>query len=202
MRSRLPKILTVLLLVSAWGSARAQSLETNAVMILRAQATSIAQDVVGKLGSSLPDSGRVVVRVESHANKTMIENAFLETLNRSVLKPLLPMNAPPGVPALDVLVLDQSVSYREIGTGAFERTVKTNLEARFQPEGNSSVEYLGLYRRATADTVAHRDDLQVFGSDRESPTGEASFFDKIAAPVLMITGAFLIVYLFFTVRNG
>jgi hypothetical protein len=200
-RCRFVNIVAAVLMVLGWRTARAQLSETNARVILRAQTAGIAQDVAKKIGRSLSDSVRVVVRVEAPANQMMVENVFVETLSRSFLRPLLPNSAPPGVPAIDVLVLAQSVDYREIPAGAFERTVRTILEARFQPEGGADVKYLGTFERATADTVAHRDEAQVFGRRLGPSLESASFFDKIAGPVLIITGAFLVVYLFFTVRN-
>jgi hypothetical protein len=194
-------MIVALLIILGWRTVRAQATEANALLIMKAQTESIAQDVVKKLQRSDADSGRVVVRVEARTNQTMVENAFVDVLGRSVLKPLLAMNPPPGAPAIDVLVLGQTVDYREIPDGAFERTVKTVLEARYQAGGGADVEYLGTFQRSSADTVLHQDEVRVFGRRLEPSTESASFFDKIAGPVLIITGAFLIVYLFFTVRN-
>jgi hypothetical protein len=200
-RCRLSYIVAALFIILELKTAGAQSMETSALLVLRAQTASIARDVVRQVKSSLPDSARVVVRVESKTNQTMVENAFVETLSRSLLKPLLPVSAPPGVPAIDVLVLAQSVDYREIPAGAFERTVKTILEARFQPADGADIEYLGSFQRTSADTVAQRDDVQAIRRSPERVPENASFFDRIAGPVLIITGAFLVIYLFFTVRN-
>jgi len=200
-RCRLSYIVAALFIILELKTAGAQSMETSALLVLRAQTASIARDVVRQVKSSLSDSARVVVRVESKTNQTMVENAFVETLSRSLLKPLLPVSAPPGVPAIDVLVLAQSVDYRELPAGAFERTVKTILEARFQPGDGADIEYLGSFQRTSADTVAQRDDVQVIRRSPERVPENASFFDRIAGPVLIITGAFLVIYLFFTVRN-
>jgi len=184
-----------------WRTAGAQPTETSAVMVLKAQTASIAREVVSEVRSSLPDSDGVLLRVEARAYQTMVENAFVQELSRSLLKPLLPMRAPTGTPALDVLVLDQSVGYRPIPAGTFERTAKTVVEARFQRGAGADVEYLGTFQRTSTDTVVQREALQVFGRGTDPSVENASFFDRVAGPVLIITGAFLIVYLFFTVRN-
>jgi hypothetical protein len=200
-RLRLVNIVAILLAFSGWSVSRAQTVKAISETVVYNLAAGIAQEVLDKIESSFPDSGQVAVRVEGHTNRTTIENAFAEVLSRSRLKPVLGMDALPGGAAIDVLVLGQSVDYRQISSQEFVRTVATNLEVRFQPERSTSAQYLGRFERTSMDTVARRSDMQLFGGGEEHVPDDTSLFDRIAAPVLIITGAFLIVYLFFTVRN-
>jgi hypothetical protein len=97
-----------------------------------------------------------------------------------------------------VTVLEQGVRYVGLSTGEYRREVRTSIEARDVPHDSSSMQYLGISTRVDVDTVAFREEVGLLLPARES---ERTLFDKLVGPVLLIGGAFLVVYLFFTVRN-
>ncbi|MCX6142472.1 MAG: hypothetical protein NTZ35_04560, partial [Ignavibacteriales bacterium] len=99
---------------------------------------------------------------------------------------------------LQVVVLEQGVRYVGLSTGEYRREVRTTIEAREVPRDSSAMKYVGTFSRSDIDTVAFREEGGIVPLARDS---ERTLFDKLVGPVLLIGGAFLVVYLFFTVRN-
>jgi hypothetical protein len=103
-----------------------------------------------------------------------------------------------GKSSLRITVLDQSVRYASLSGGEYRREVRTSFEARGSRTDTSSITYVGLFTRVDDDTVGFREEIGVLPSAQD---GDRSLFDKLVGPLVLIGGAFLIVYLFFTVRN-
>jgi hypothetical protein len=98
--------------------------------------------------------------------------------------------------------VEQGVRFQGRTSGGYDRIAKTTLDARLHEGGGGEVHYLGSFSREASDTVAQRDEPFSVGFVKEEyAEGSTSFFEKIAGPVLMIAGVFVIVYLFFTVRS-
>ena len=202
MRRHLTRLITLgMLIATGWCRSQTQALDQSAFLILRAQATSIAADIAEKIRPRLVDSASVRVSVEARTNQMMVENVFLEILDKSGLKSSLGRTDITSA-VVQVHVIDQSLSYAATNSGTFQRTIQTILEARFQLPAISDTTYLGSFQRSSIDTVQHREEPRTYGLHGEGPrSGTSSFFERIAGPILMIAGTFLIVYLFFTVRN-
>jgi hypothetical protein len=166
--------------------------------VLRTQASSIAEEATARLGQSISGVDQIGIMVEGGTARPLVENAFLDLFGRRGLHAIL-TNAQGTVRNLfHVTVLDQSVRYSILSNGEYRRDVQTALEARRSSRDSSTVEYLGLFKRQDVDTVAFREDGGLSGPVGD---GERTLFDRLLGPVILIGGAFLIVYLFFTVRN-
>jgi hypothetical protein len=136
--------------------------------------------------------------VEGGSARVLVENAFMELLNRRGIRTSLQPGQGAGKRTLQVTILDQGVRYVNLSTGEYRREVRTSIEARSVSRDTSAMEYVGTFRRVDVDTVSFREEIGISPLVGE---GERTLFDKLVGPVLLIGGAFLVVYLFFTVRN-
>jgi hypothetical protein len=177
---------------------QAQTARMSGTLVLRLQAGAVAEETLGKLGTSLKTVDQISLNVEGGSAHALIENAFLELLNRQGIHTSLQPAQGTGRRVLQVNVLEQVVRYVGLSTGEYRREVRTAIEARDVASDSSLMQYLGTFNRVDVDTVAFREELGMVPPARES---ERTIFDKLVGPVLLIGGAFLIVYLFFTVRN-
>jgi hypothetical protein len=177
---------TAIVLASQRGISQAPD---AAPVRLRDQASSIAQEIVGKLG--LEPSGPVLVNVESSPWKTMMENAFIEALKNAGIKVLL--GAVGQERELRIVVLDQSVTYQTIHSGGFQRLCRSVVEARMQRI--QEVVTIGMFSRESIDTVAAKTD------SLRSSEYDPGFFEQILGPLLIIAGSVTIIALLFTVRS-
>lgn len=200
-RQRLQWIFSCLL-VSLRLSAYAQPSEIASIVILKNQAASVAEEIVQKNKNVFGDSSSVELKIEGSLHQTLTENAFADVLNRSGYRVTVGTKEPRSTNSLHVLVLEQGIRFSERTSTGYERRARTILEARYQKGAGGETQYLGLFTRENADTVTQRDELTMGVLNQESAKENSiAFFDRIAGPALIITGAFLIVYLFFTVRN-
>jgi hypothetical protein len=189
---------TGLLFAASPARLSGQTSGLGASLVLRSQAASVAEEAVSRLGNSLNGIDRVGLVVEGGSAPLFVENAFLDFLNRRGVHMVLTGGPASPKEVIQVSVLDQSVRYSSLPSGEFRREVQTAVEARRAFADSSSMEYLGLFKKLDIDTVAFREEIGMTAVGRE---GERSLFDRLLGPVLLIGGAFLIVYLFFTVRN-
>jgi len=170
----------------------------SGTLVLRSQAGGVAEETLGKLGASSKGLDQIILNVEGGSVRALIENAFLELLNRQGIHTTLQPTQGVGKRVLQVTVLEQGVRYVSLSTGEYRREVRTSIEAREVPHDTSSMQYLGTSTRVNVDTVAFREEVGLLPPARES---ERTLTDKLVGPALLIGGAFLVVYLFFTVRN-
>ena len=170
----------------------------SGTLVLRSQAGGVAEEALGKLDASLKGLDQISLNVEGGSARALVENAFLELLTRHGIHTSLQPAQGVGKRVLQVTVLEQGVRYVGLSTGEYRREVRTSVEARDLPRDSSSMQYLGIFSRVDVDTVAFREEIGISPLARES---ERTLFDKLVGPVLLIGGAFLVVYLFFTVRN-
>lgn|GEM_PF-1128093 len=176
----------------------AQTSGLSGALILRSQAASIAEETFVRLSRSLSGVDQIAVSVEGGASRTLVENAFFDLFGRKGIHASLQTQPTTSTNHLQLTVLDQSIRYAGMVSGEYRREVQTAIEARRTSNDSVSVEYLGLFKRQDVDTVAFREDGGMLGAARET---ERTLFDRLLGPVILIGGAFLIVYLFFTVRN-
>jgi hypothetical protein len=178
------------------GLVPAQTARMSAILVLRSQAGSIAEEMLGKIGPSLKGIDLIQLNVDGGTSRPLIENAFLESLNRMGIHSALTISA--AGRALQVTVLDQGIRYTTLASGDYQREVRTSIEARDVRTDSSATNYLGQFTRSDIDTVALREDA---GPGLNAREAERTVWDKLLGPLVVIGGTFLIVYLFFTVRN-
>jgi hypothetical protein len=176
----------------------AQTSGLSAPLVLRSQAASIAEESLAALGTLASGSNHMGVIVSGGSARTIIENAFLELYSRRGFRVSLQGSDAARGDQLQVTVLDQSVRYGALQDGQYRREIMTAIEARHTSKDTSFTRYLGLFKRQAVDTVGFREDG---GSGAAGLDSERTLIDRLLGPVLLIGGAFLIVYLFFTVRN-
>ncbi|MGH2569472.1 MAG: hypothetical protein ACRDGA_14125, partial [Bacteroidota bacterium] len=102
---------------------------------------------------------------------------------------------------LDVFVLAQDVSYEEVSSDRWKRTVRAALEARLRSPGAQEVQYLGSLDFSSVDTVSQQEQGWWNSSERTLLGISHSAFERIITPLVVIAAAVVVVYLFFTVRN-
>jgi hypothetical protein len=176
----------------------AQTARMSGTLVLRSQAGGVAEEALNKVGTSLKGVDQIILIVDGGSARALIENAFLELLNRQGIHTSLRPEQAVGNRVLQVVVLEQGVRYVGLSTGEYRREVRTAIEARDVPRDSSATKYVGTFSRSDIDTVAFREEGGMLPLARDS---ERTLFDKLVGPVLLIGGAFLVVYLFFTVRN-
>ena len=187
-----------LVVLTVLTGALAQTGGMSAALVLRSQAGSIADESFKKLGPSIGGMDNVGIIVTGGTARALIENAFLDLLGRKGIRVSLQGSPSTSKQSLQLTVLDQSVRYAGLANGEYRREIQTAIEARRTSNDTATAEYLGLFKRQDVDTVAFREDAGMVTYVRD---GEHTLFDKLLGPILIIGGAFLIVYLFFTVRN-
>jgi hypothetical protein len=179
-------------------AVQAQTARLSGALVLRSQAGGVAEETLGKLGGSLKGVDQISLSVEGGSAHALIENAFLELLTRQGVHTTLQPMQGTGRRILQVTILEQTLRYVGLSTGEYRREARTSIEARDVAGDSSLMQYVGTFSRLDIDTVAFREELGMVSPVRES---DRTIFDKLVGPVLLIGGAFLVVFLFFTVRN-
>ena len=177
---------------------RAQAASSSALTVLRSQAGSIVEEAWVLLADSLQRSGEIWIAVEGGTAKRIVENAFLDFFVQHGFRPQLGQRQDRSGERIEATVLEQLVQYKLLQNGESQREIRTVLEMRRTTPRDGLVKYGGPYQRRAVDTVAVADDG---GLAELRNAEERSFVDRVMGPVLLIGGAFLVVYLFFTVRN-
>ena len=178
---------------------RVQAQGSDSVLsVVRTQLRSMGNDIGRAIKEKVPAPATLELQVEASSGKAMLENALIEAISEAGYVLRLP-GKEHTTPALHVLMLNQTVGHRELQGAGFERSIRSELEARLEGK-HGNVMYLGSFSAVTLDTVLQRGPvvLPVMETQTDSTP---SLLEKIAGPVFLITGAFLIIYLFFTVRS-
>lgn len=200
MRCRTSSLIVTIVLACLTFSTQAvaQGARSGVPMVLRAQAGSIVEEAWHHLADSAHRSGDIWITVEGGSAKRIVENALLEFLSQHGFRPQLGRQLEGRVEGIQVTVLEQVVQYELLKSGESQREIRTVMEMRRTSARDNVAVYGGPYQRRAVDTVSVRDDGGLADlRNAEDP----SFVDRIMGPVLLIGGAFLVVYLFFTVRN-
>lgn len=199
MMGRLISAVVVAALLGPWPGSAQEPAAAPALGVFRQQAGSIASDVLGAMGASVPVS--VALAIEDAPLQTVVENALLAELSSRGVAVRTAGAFGDASNTLRVLVLEQRTVFDSLGLDEYRRTIRTALEARLEPGDDAPIRYLGAFERTHEDTVRSPEAVEWVqaapGSDAEDST-----FSRIVAPLVIIAGAALIVYLFFAVRSS
>ena len=95
-------------------------------------------------------------------------------------------------------ILNAENKIRELDAKFTERHIRTTLEARMIKGPEREVSMLGTFQRETNDTV------QIFKTEllpTVQKNDENGILQRMLTPFIVVGGAVVIVYLFFTVRS-
>lgn len=179
----------------AWGQTAGVE---PSLILLREQSGSLAEEVLR--GVELREGDQVALRVTGATTVLFVENAFIEALQRRQCKAVLDGEKVRGNASLDILILNQGVRFSLVSAAGFERSIQTTIEARYRAQSTEASISLGTFQRSLKDTVKEREELTMFSSQAEN-VEEISAFQRLFTPVILVAGAFMVVYLFFTIRN-
>lgn len=191
-------LLTVLTLVAVDILCSQSAQETAVVDVLQSHLRVLAGEF-GKLFST-PPAGRFGLHVEGLENRLMVENAFIDVLSQKNIKVVLSQENVDQV--LEILVLEQSVSYEGLTPQAWKRTIQTRLEARLRTKPGDDVQYFGSREITKQDSVLHKEEGWSSAENRSLLPGKTpGATERLLVPLTVIASTVVIVYLFFTVRN-
>ena len=167
----------------------------SSTAIVRLQLQSIADEVVDSAKFDL--KGRIAVLVEGEVPRTLVENAFIEALQKRNCTSVVIDTASTNQ-ILNVFFIGTEIKVRALDTKFSERDTRTTLEARIIKGAGREVRLLGTFDRETKDTA------QVFTAvllPSVQKDDEDRVIQRMLTPFIIIGGAIMIVYLFFTVRS-
>jgi hypothetical protein len=185
----------VLLVGSNAVSFTNDSTKVSSTSVMRSQLQSIADEIVDSAKFDVKE--RVAVFVEGEEPRTLTENAFIEAFQKrnyisitidTVLKNQM----------LNVFILSSEIKIRQLDPKLSERDIQTTLEARIVKGAERETHILGTFHRETKDTA------QVFTTEllpTVQKNDETGIFQRMLTPFIVVGGAIVIVYLFFTVRS-
>ncbi len=166
----------------------------GSLVVFREQAQRIADEVLQQVRFEAETA--VSLRVSGGAYPFIVENAFLAALEAKGLAVSLASDHPL---LIEVFLLTQNIGYEEHPRDGWKRAVTTVCEVRLQSPRKGEARYLGMFEKTDRDVVDQREAVaHTTNSDAEK---EASVIERIVTPVVLIVGAVIVVYLFFTVRN-
>lgn len=171
----------------------------STAMVIRNQLGGIAEEVVGKL--QLEAKSAVAVFVQPSARRNLAENAFVESLQNHGYRPILNRRVDTAGINLMVTVLSDRAQFKEISQKAYERTVRTELEARTERDNGESIAYLGVFHRLSCDTLSVKDTEVSVPIHENGADEETTFFQRLVGPFIILASGIIVVYLFFTVRS-
>jgi hypothetical protein len=176
-------------------SRAGDSIGVAGASVIRMQLQSIANEVINQ--ANLDPNGRVALWVQGEGPQSLTENAFVEVLQRRSFMPVL-RTGKTSEQALEVFLLSTDTKIRALNDKYFERDINIKLEVRtiFGPE--REVRLLGSFHRETKDTAQVFPALQLTALTANE---EESLFERLATPLIIISGALLVVLLLFTVRS-
>jgi len=186
----------VIFLCTSYSLSRAaDSLGVSSTTIVRSQVQSIAEEIVDH--AQLDLKGRVAVSVEGDGPRSLVENAVCQALQKRNGTCLLGAGAVLDQ-KLQLILLGVDIQVRQQETGWRERKIVTTLDARIVRGGEQAVQWLGTLSRETKDTAQVFPSLQLSSFQKSD---ESSAMQRLLTPLIVLGGAFLIIYLFFTVRS-
>jgi len=163
--------------------------------VIRLQLQSIADEVFDQ--AKLDPKVRVALWVEGEGPRSLVENAFVETLQKRSFISVL-STGKTSDQTLHVFLLSADIKVRAVDEKYSERNIGIALEVRTVLGMEREVRLLGTFHRVAKDTA------QVFPSLQLSvlpANEEESVMQRLLTPLIIISGAVLIVLLLFTVRS-
>lgn len=176
-------------------SHASDSIGVASASVIRFQLQSVADVVIDQ--ARLDPKGRVALWVEGEGPRSLAENAFVETLQKRSYTSILSAGKTSDQ-MLQVFLLSTDINVRPVDEKYFERNISIALEVRTVLGTEREVRLLGTFHRETKDTA------QVFPSLQLSvlpANEEESVMQRLLTPLIIISGAVLIVLLLFTVRS-
>jgi len=173
--------LLLMMAVAVFPAFAQESAQEGDESAVRSQLRELGERVVE--AAQLNAGSSVVLAVDAMQRKTIVENAFLASLQRRGINVLLEGERD----SVSVPVLRIS-DVRSGHGGIPDAVLKTSLDARVEEPVAGTVRYLGHF---VSDIL----DSGVPAVQSETILG------KILEPLVVISGTVLIVYLFFTVRS-
>jgi len=182
------------------GPASSQDLRRpSTIMLVRQQFSSIAREVVDTL--QLAAECKVLLSVQPSPRTDVAENAFADALMHKGYQTFLLPGHDSGSVRLNINVLSEGARFREIGRSMYVRTVQTAVEARVERPNGEAVEVLGLFQRIASDTVSAPDAEVSLQRPERGTEAEATIFERLIGPLIILASGIMVVYLFFTVRS-
>lgn len=152
---------------------------------LRGLATELAADFGIGRGQSY------VLRVESELQKTVTENLLMEVLKeRGATVRLAGDSGYAGDSVLSVVVLVHEAKGRSLEDGTMVKDIETVMDARIETR-SGEVPMQKAFRSVRTDTLS-------MGARPEN----ATLFERLLEPAIVIVGAILVVFLLFSVRSS
>ena len=148
---------------------------------VRNQLADLGEQVVNT--AQLSPGSSIQLAVSASRRKTIVENAFLESLQKRGVRVLL-KSEPDSVQEAVLRISD----VRWERGGPPDAVLKTELDARVEDPVSGTVRYLGHF---TSNEQ---------GKGTPAVQSE-TILGKILEPLVVISGTVLIIYLFFTVRS-
>lgn len=195
------RLVGVLLLSGTWvGTAASQGMtHPSTATVIRQQWESLAQEVVDKL--TLAPHTKIALWVQPVADSVSAQNAFLENFLHRGYAPTLNPTKDSDEVKLTVAVLTDRTQMKEIAKDTYQRTVQTDIEPRTERSNGQSVEVLGVFHRALVDTVSAQEAALPLPTPSASGNEDATLFQRVVGPVIVLASSIIVVYLFFTVRS-
>ncbi len=173
----------------------ADSIGVAGAVVERTQLRSIAEESLDQ--AQLDPKDRVAILVEGDGPRALVENAFIDALQKRNFIPVTDAGTA-SEQSLHVYLLECAMRVRELDPPRKERTVSTELEIRTVKGLKHETRVLGTFRRVDKDTA------QAFPENRAAiplPQRDEGALQRLLTPFIVIGGAVLMVYLFFTVRS-
>lgn len=175
------------------------SQEHSNVGRMRDLAAEVAQTITNN--NAFDGVSSVQLKVEGNELTSVIENAFLAVLRSKGIQVNLAPEKNTHSHDLRLLILQQTVSYSNLPNGQFLRHSTLSLEARLVSPTNLEVVLLETHKKSQSDTVQSKENWPLLLTDPTVEMEEESIFTKLISPLIVVTGAVLIIYLLFTIRS-
>jgi hypothetical protein len=176
-------------------SRASDSIGVASASVIRMQLQSIADTAINQ--AKLDPKVRVVLWIEGEGPRSLAENAFVETLQKRSYTSVFSTGKTLDQ-TLQVFLLSTDIKVRAVDEKYSERNISIALEVRTVLGTEREVRLLGTFHREAKDTA------QVFPSLQLSvlpANEEESVMQRLLTPLIIISGAVLIVLLLFTVRS-
>ena len=176
-------------------SGAVDSAGVSSAFLIRSQLRSIANEVVDSAAFDV--HGRVALMVDGEGHRMLAENAFIEVLQKRNFVSVVTDTAFSNQ-VLSIYVFQTDIKVRALDAKMSERTIRTMLEARMLKGTNHELRLLGLFQRDVKDTA----EVFLGGVFPAVPQNESTgVFQRMLTPFIVVGGAIVIVFLFFTVRS-
>jgi len=156
---------------------------------------SIAGEVIDS--AKLELKSQVALWVEGEGQRSLAENAFIETLQKRGYTTIL-STGKTQEQTLHVFLLGTEIKVRAADEKYSERSIITAIEAKTILGAERKVYLLGTFQREGKDKA------QIFPSFQmpvPQADEEESLIQRLLTPLIILSGAVLIIFLLFTVRS-